>query len=101
MERKGASYRIKSGGASWTDRPGNTTWANTQGNIESQAHGGSYVMMSVRARNSDRYRGSVESGTDLYSTDPMRTKRRSQIAAESLATRVQRGVAGPYRKGSY
>jgi hypothetical protein len=98
MERKGAAYRIKKGGAAWTDRPANTTWANEQGSIESQAHGGSYVMMSVRARNSQRYRAAVESGSDVYATDPMRTKRRSQIAAESLANRVGRGGGREYRQ---
>lgn len=105
MERKGAAYRISTSRQAWMDQPGNVT--TSHGTVTSRAErgepGNHFLMESVHGRTGAHQAkiehttyGSRTEDTDTYGAGPFRTKRRSQIAAESLANRIAEGKADNY-----
>lgn len=62
-----------------------TTWANPQGHV-------------AQVENRVPMIGGADFET--YEAGPFRTQRRAQVAAEALGSRIYKGAADPYRRGT-
>jgi len=99
-ERSGASYRIKQ--TNWKPTPAGTNVSYPGGNVTASASSGSYLLESVHSRYAPgAHTARVEGGDDVYEAGPFRTQHRSQVAAASLANRVEAGTASKYHKETY
>src|SRR5215467_1055472 len=90
-ENGGASFLIKN--TVWKDTSPGTSISYPNGNVTSSATSGRYLLESVHARHAPgAYTARVEEGDTVHGAGPFRTQRRSQIAAQSLADRVESGA---------
>src|SRR5262252_8071694 len=99
-ENGGASYRIKT--TRWKDTSPGTSISYPGGNVTSTASDGRYLLESIHARHAPgAHMARVTDDSDAYEAGPYRTRYRSQVAATSLANRVERGGAAAYHKETY